>query len=296
MNGNRKRKGSGAAILLLLILWGGIMMGLANGSAAPDPGDARQGRYSVFVTGHRGFSGAAPENTLAAFRAAIEAGCDMIELDVHLSRDREVVVIHDDTLERTTTGRGNVADQTFAELKRWDAGAWFSPRFAGERIPALAEVLTLARNRILVNIELKKGGNFPYTMEELADLTLREVEKAGMEDQVLLSSFDPVAIDRIREKNPVLPVALIQDKPWMSPEAAGRGKIYPTLNCRATVLNEDNIRRAHGEGIRIHVWTLNTPEEMARFIALGVDGIITNHPDRLIRLLTISDEAPSKRR
>ncbi len=260
-------------------------MGSANGSTAQGPGDTWRGRHSVFVTGHRGFSGAAPENTLAAFRAAIDAGCDMIELDIHLSHDREVVVIHDDTLERTTTGKGNVADQTFTELKRWDAGAWFSPRFAGERIPSLAEVLKLARNRILVNIELKKGKNFPYTMEELADLALREVEKAGMENQVLFSSFDPVAIDRIREKNPALPVALIQDKPWTSPEAAGRGKVYPILNCRATVLNENNIRRAHETGIHIHVWTLNTPEEMARFIALGVDGIITNHPDRLIRLL-----------
>jgi len=209
----------------------------------------------------------------------------MIELDIHLSRDKEVVVIHDDTLERTTTGRGNVADQTFAELRRWDAGAWFAPRFAGERIPALAEVLALARNKILVNIELKKGENFPYTMAELADLALREVEKAGMGGQVLFSSFDPAAIDRIREKNPALPVALIKDKPWMRPEDAGGGKIYPTLNCRATVLNEDNIRRAHKEGIRVHVWTLNTPEEMSRFIALGVDGIITNHPDRLINIL-----------
>ena len=285
MNGRQKRKGSGVAIILLLILWGGTMMGLANGTTASDAGNGWRGRYSVFVTGHRGFSGAAPENTMAAFRAAIEAGCDMIELDIHLSRDKEVVVIHDDTLERTTTGRGNVADQTFAELRRWDAGAWFAPRFAGERIPALAEVLALARNKILVNIELKKGENFPYTMAELADLALREVEKAGMGGQVLFSSFDPAAIDRIREKNPALPVALIKDKPWMRPEEAGGGKSYPTLNCRATVLNEDNIRRAHKEGIRVHVWTLNTPEEMSRFIALGVDGIITNHPDRLINIL-----------
>ena len=269
----------------LLIPWGGTTMSLANGTTTSDSGSAWRGRYSIFVTGHRGFSGAAPENTMAAFRAAIEAGCDMIELDVHLSRDKEVVVIHDDNLERTTTGRGNVADQTFAELRRWDAGVWFAPRFAGERIPALAEVLALAHNKILINIELKKGAHFPYTMAELADLTLREVEKAGMESQVLFSSFDPVAIDRIRERNPLLPIALIKDKPWMEPEEAGGGKIYPTLNCRATVLNEENVWRAHKKGIRVHAWTLNTPKEMSRFIALGVDGIITNHPDRLIHLL-----------
>ncbi len=254
-------------------------------NSAPEAGDALRGGYPIIVTAHRGFSGEAPENTLAAFRAAIDAGCDMIELDVHLTRDGEVVVIHDDTLERTTSGRGTVAGKTFAELRGLDAGAWFDPRFSGERIPALAEVLALTRNRILVNIELKKGKNFPYTMEELADRTLRVVEMAVMADQVLFSSFDPAAVERIRERNPRLPVALIVEKPWMKPAEAGGGTIYPVLNCRTTVLNEENIRRAHAGGIRVHVWTVNTQKAMARFIALGVDGIITNHPDRLIALL-----------
>jgi glycerophosphoryl diester phosphodiesterase len=285
MCGKRYQKGIGVLPLLLLGLWGGEMMDCAYSRTAPDRGYLWWGKYSVFVTAHRGFSGKAPENTLAAFRAAIDAGCDMIELDVHLSRDNQVVVIHDDTLERTTNGRENVADQTHAELMRLDAGSWFDPRFSGEKLPALAEVLSLARNRILVNIELKKGKNFPYTMEALADRTLREVEMADMSDQVLFSSFDPAAIDRIREKNPLLPVALITNKPWVKPEEAGGGKVYPTLNCRITVLNEGNIRLAHAGGIRIHAWTVNTQEEMKKAIALGVDGIITNHPDRLIRIL-----------
>lgn len=245
-----------------------------------------RGKYPLFVTAHRGFSGRAPENTPAAFRAAIEAGCDMIELDVHLSRDGMVVVIHDDTLERTTNGRGQVADQIYAELRRWDAGSWFDPRFSGEYIPTLAEILSMARNRILVNIELKKGRQaFPYTLQELADRTLREVESAGLSDQVLFSSFDSDAIDRISEQNPRLPVALITASPWLRPEEAGGGKRYPTLNCRITVLNERNTRRARAEGVRIHAWTVNDPEAMKGAIALGVDGIITNHPDRLIRIL-----------
>jgi len=260
-------------------------MACAHVNSTPEAGDALPGRYPIIVTAHRGFSGEAPENTLAAFRGAIDAGCDMIELDVHLTRDNEVVVIHDDTLERTTSGRGAVAGKTFAELRGLDAGFWFDPRFSGERIPVLAEVLALARNRIFVNIELKKGKNLPYTMEELADWTLREVEMAGMADQVLFSSFDTAAVERIRVRNPFLPVALIVDKPWMKPEEAGGGKIYPVLNCRTTALNEENIRRAHAGGIRVHVWTVNTQEAMARFIALGIDGIITNHPDRLIALL-----------
>ncbi|MHB9097542.1 MAG: glycerophosphodiester phosphodiesterase [Syntrophales bacterium] len=264
---------------------GGFSMACAHRIVVSDAGDARRGRYPIVVTAHRGFSGMAPENTLAAFRRAIDAGCDMIELDVHLTRDKEVVVIHDDTLERTTSGRGSVAGKTLVELRGLDAGAWFHPRFAGERVPLLAEVLALARDRIFVNIELKKGEHFPYTMEDLADRTLSVVETAGMADQVLFSSFDPAAVDRIRERNPLLPVALIVEKPWMKSEEAGGGKIYPVLNCRTTALNEGNIRRAHDGGIRVHVWTVNTPKAMARFIALGVDGIITNHPDRLIALL-----------
>jgi glycerophosphoryl diester phosphodiesterase len=247
--------------------------------------DAWRGKYPVVVTAHRGFSGQAPENTLAAFRAAIATGADMIELDVHLTRDDEVVVIHDDTLERTTNGKGNVAEKTLAELKTLDAGSWFHSRFAGERIPTLAEVLEIARDRIFVNIELKKGKNFPYTMEKLADRTLAVVEKGGMTGQVLFSSFDPAAINRIKEKASRLPISLIVDKPWEKPEDPGAGARYPTLNCRTTVLNEENIRRAHAAGIRIHVWTVNTTQAMEKFIALGVDGIITNHPDSLIDLL-----------
>jgi glycerophosphoryl diester phosphodiesterase len=209
----------------------------------------------------------------------------MIELDVHLTRDNEVVVIHDDTLERTTNGRGPVAGKTLAEIRDLDAGAWFHSRFSGERIPTLSEVLALSRNRIIVNIELKKGKNFPYTMEALADQTLSIVEQEEVANQVIFSSFDPTAVDRIRKRNPLLPVALIVENRWVKPEEAGGGRIYPVLNCRTTVLSRENIRRAHLGGIRVHVWTVNTPRAMSRFISLGVDGIITNHPDRLITLL-----------
>ena len=260
-------------------------MACAVQKTTPEAADAWRGKYLVVVTAHRGFSGQAPENTLAAFRAAIAAGSDGIELDVHLTRDNEVVVIHDDTLERTTTGKGNVAEKTFAELRRLDAGAWFNPRFAGERIPTLTEVLEIARGRVRVNIELKKGKSFPYTMEELADRTFAVVEKARMTDQVLFSSFDPASINRIRAKNPHLPIALIVDRPWENPEDPGAGTRYPTLNCWTTVLNEENVRRAHTGGIQVHAWTVNTPADMEKVISLGVDGIITNHPDLLIDLL-----------
>lgn len=282
LSGQRRFAG---AIFLVICLYGGFIMACAQMRTAPAAGDAWRGKYPIVVTAHRGFSGEYPENTLAAFRAAIATGADMVELDVHLTRDNELVVIHDDTLERTTDGKGNVADKTLAELKRLDAGFKFNPRFAGERIPTLAEVLDVTRGRILVNIELKKGKNFPYTMEELADRTLVVVEKAGMLDQVLFSSFDPAAVDRIRVQNPRLPIAVITQKPWATPEEAGGGKRYPAINSSFKNLNEKNIRLAHAAGLQVHAWTVNTPADMEKLIALGVDGIITNYPDRLIDLL-----------
>ncbi|MHB8770625.1 MAG: glycerophosphodiester phosphodiesterase [Syntrophales bacterium] len=265
---------------------GGFIMACAQPKATPVQGEAWRGKYPLAVTAHRGFSGEYPENTLAAFRAAIAAKADMVELDVHLTRDKEIVVIHDDTLERTTDGKGDVADKTLAELKKLDAGFRFNPRFSGEPIPTLAEVLEVTRGRVLVNIELKKGKKaFPYTLEELADRTLAVVEKAGMTDQVLFSSFDPAAIDRIRERNPRLPVAAITQKPWLTPEEAGGGKRYPAINSSFRNLNEQNVRLARTAGLQVHAWTVNTPTDMEKVIALGVDGIITNYPDRLIELL-----------
>jgi glycerophosphoryl diester phosphodiesterase len=275
------------ATILIVGLSGGFIMACAQPKTTPEPGAVLRGKSPITVTAHRGFSGEYPENTLAAFRAAIAAGADMIELDVHLTRDNELVVIHDDTLERTTDGKGNVADKTLAELKRLDAGFKFNPRFAGERIPTLAEVLEVARGRIRVNIELKKGKNFPYTMEDLADRTLAAVEKEKMTDQVLFSSFDPAAIDRIREIAPRLPIAVITQKPWATPEEAGGGKRYPTINSSFKNLTEKNVRLARAAGLQVHAWTVNAPADMEKVISLGVDGIITNHPDRLIEILRV---------
>ena len=243
------------------------------------------GRFPVVVIAHRGFSGAAPENTLAAFSKAIEAGCDMIEMDVQLSRDGEVVVIHDDTLDRTTNGKGKVSQHTLQDLKRFDAGLWFSSQFTGERIPALKEVLALTCTKIPLAIELKKGDLGQYTIFDLADRALEEVEKAGCVGQVVFSSFDRAAIERILERNSRIPVAYIYNKPWDSPlELAGKYSI-PILSCRHTVLTRDNLMKAHQAGFKVNVWTLDTEPEMELFLDLGVDGIITNHPDRAMKVL-----------
>ena len=165
-----------AKILLLvsLLVFGG-QMGCALKRVDEKKVPYWEGRFPVMVVAHRGFSGAAPENTLAAFRMAIEAGSDMIELDVHLSKDGKVVVIHDETQERTTNGQGRVADRPLKEIKGLDAGSWFSPPFAGERIPTLQEVLSLAQGKVPVNIEIKNPTHGKYDITELAEKALLEV-------------------------------------------------------------------------------------------------------------------------
>jgi glycerophosphoryl diester phosphodiesterase len=270
--------------LILILLLGGPMGCVAEKSGNWMP-SFWEGKFPVMVIAHRGFSGSAPENTLAAFKKAMEIKSDVIEFDVRFSRDGHLVVFHDDTLERTTHVQGKVADHTLKALQQLDAGSWFNPVFAGERIPTLKEVLDVTRGRIRLNIEIKKGDHGKYSMLDLADQTLHEVEKAEMEQQVLFSSFDLSALERVHEKNPRVPVAFITRDPWNIPQDAMKGKSFPVLNPRKSVLNENNLSMARQQGIRVNVWTLNTEEEMEKFISMGVNGIITDHPDRLIELL-----------
>jgi glycerophosphoryl diester phosphodiesterase len=276
----------GKVFLILTSLWiGGMIMGCSTHKSDVLMGLPWTGKFPVLVVAHRGFSGVAPENTLAAFKRAIDLGVDMIELDVHLSKDGQVVVIHDDTLNRTTNGKGKVAHHTLNELKQLDAGSWFGKQFSGEKIPMLKEVLELTRGRMLLNIELKIGDQGQYTMMDLADRSFKEVEKAGMLNQVVFSSFDPSAIDRIIGKSPKIPVALIYNQSWTFPQEVTGGRSIPILSCSGKVLTQANISNTHQRGMKVIVWTLNTEEHMQYFLSTGVDGIITDYPDRLIKIL-----------
>lgn len=272
-------------LLILMVLGIETVTGDSMPEAGPVKPILRSGRFPVLVIAHRGFSGIAPENTLAAFKKAIEVGADMIELDIRLSREGVAVVIHDESLERTTDGKGRVIDGTLDELKRWDAGSKFHSSFSGERIPTLQEVLQLAYGRVMVNIELKKGNYGRWTILDLAERALWEVDRAGMVDRVIFSSFDPVALEGVLKKNPAIPVAYLYNRPWSFPRGVTEGRPFPILNCRKSVLTPENISRAHQEGIGIGVYTLNTEEEMEKFIGMKVDAIITDHPDRLIKIL-----------
>ncbi len=233
---------------------------------------------------HRGASAAAPPNTLAAFRKAVERGADGVELDVHLSADGVPVVIHDFTVDATTDGHGRVRDMPLAALKELDAGSRFAPAFAGERIPTLEEVFAEAGNRLLINVELKSMPGSDYPGLEAAVAT--RVARYGLAERVLISSFNPFALRRMRRTAPHIPLGFLYETAPLSRAARLAAAFIPGLRPEAVhpwwgMVTAETIRRAHARGQRVIVWTVDDEEAMRQLMGWGVDAIITNHPDRM---------------
>jgi len=245
----------------------------------------------IQVIAHRGLSGAAPENTMAAFQAAADLGVGF-ELDVTLSATGEVVILHDDTLGRTTNGRGEIGDFSLAEIKALDAGSWFDEAFAGESIPTLREVLERFGGVVPIDIEIKDRK--PH--EPLADAVVAEIERAGLVDKVFVTAFNPYMLVRVREKNPDIRrgmlTATFKDEDLSLIEKVilrrllFRGKIKPAIIAEEQVrIKKHKVKRWHRRGYEVLVWTVNDKAGMQQMIEAGVDGIITNHPDLLLDLL-----------
>ena len=241
------------------------------------------------IIAHRGASKYAPENTIAAFSLAAEQGADGIELDAKLSKDGEVVVIHDRSVNRTTNGRGKVAKLTLEELRRLDAGSWFGEQFAGETIPTLAEVLEVIAPRLRINIELTN-----YASRGLDALPIRAAElirEYGVEDRVWISSFSFKTLWRFTREMPEIPVGVL-----LSPRLIRRGlrgKLRSRLPHNAFHPHHWNVDREivqveHTKGNKLYTWTVNKPERMNELFEMGVDGIITDDP---IAALKIREEA-----
>ncbi len=229
------------------------------------------------VMAHRGARDVAPENTIAAFRAAIDLGADAVEMDIVRCASGEIVLMHDDTVDRTTNGSGRVDSLTLGALRNLDAGSWFDTRFAGEPVPLLDEVLDAIGGRIRLNIEIKhqRSGAQPMEAELAASLRQR-----GLIADTIVSSFDPRALGRLKRVAPDIPRGLLyaSDMPlplrhawpriWLAPQA-----LHPHLS----MVNESYIRRASMAGFRVNVWTVNEQTDIARMASLGVDAIITDH-------------------
>ncbi len=235
--------------------------------------------------GHRGALTYAPENTLAAFQKAKDLGADGVELDVSLSADGEVVVCHDDTVDRTTQGQGHIAKLSLAEIKTLDAGSWFSPEFAGVQIPTLEEVVDWAADGMLLNIELKARG---IQSDGLEAQVAAIVHKHGAEKRVLVSSFNPLVLRRFKNIAPEVQTGLLYarglpfyvQRTWFLP--LGR---TDALHPHFSAVNESYMRWARARGYRVHVWAPREATDLEWLVRLRVDMIITDRPDLLAAVL-----------
>ena len=219
----------------------------------------------MWLIAHRGFSGRHPENTLRAFRAAEELGVDMVECDVHRSLDGHLVVIHDTTLDRTTSGHGPVRSRTLAEIQALDAGD-------GERVPTLEELLEAVSLPVVVEVK---------TPEALPGLLRLYAERPTLRERLWPISFGHKLIQALTTEVPGLMAGVLYAgapvEPWLLAEAAGARILLPAIE----TVSRDEVEAAHAHGLYISIWTANTHEEFAFCKEIGVDGIATNRPDLL---------------
>lgn len=230
------------------------------------------------ILAHRGASAHAPENTLSAFELALTQEAHGVELDVKLSADGEIVVIHDATVDRTTDGKGRVSQLTLAALHELDAGSFFSVKFSGEKIPTLEEVFETIGDRALINVELT---NYNTPRDGLADKVCDLVKRFGLEERVLFSSFLPSNLKRTRSLLPNTPRGLLALGGWVGWWARSFGfnfGDYQALHPHLNDITPQQIARVHRLKRYINVYTVNNGEDMRRLINWGVDGIITDEP------------------
>ncbi len=234
-------------------------------------------RPTIFA--HRGASAHAPENTLAAFRLAVEQKADAIELDTKLTADGHVIVIHDQTLERTTNGQGMVIQTPLAALRDLDAGAHFNSAFKGERLPTLDDVFEAVGGKIFINIEI---ANYASMADSLPEKVTDLVKKFGLMQSVMFSSFNPLALRRAHRQLPEIPLGLLTVQGKSGTWARGwLGKLlvpYQALHPEKGDATPALIQRTHQQGRRVNVYTVNLRADLERLFAIGVDGVFTDDP------------------
>jgi glycerophosphoryl diester phosphodiesterase len=230
------------------------------------------------IFAHRGACSYSPENTLAAFELAVKQGADAIELDAKLSADGHVVVIHDQTVDRTTGAHGRVGELALSDLRQLDCGSFFDSAFNGERIPTLDEVFEAVGRLIYINVELT---NYASVMDDLPERVAKIVRRHTLEERVLFSSFNPLALLRVRRQIQQAPTGLLAMKGKKGRLA--RSPLGALLGCQAlhpqhTDITPGLVQWAHRRSRRVHAYTVNLEEDMIRVFNAGVDGIFTDDP------------------
>ena len=231
----------------------------------------------MLVIAHRGASGNAPENTMAAFRKAVALGATFVETDLQLSRDARFVAIHDATVNRTTNGQGAVHDMTLAELRKLDAGSWFGSEFAGERIPTLEEIFEFSKkNDVVFYLEIKPAGS--WGGEHALIGALRE---SGEIPRAVVISFDPSIVMGLRKIEPTLMTGLLYDGQLENPLEKAVAIGARQLAVRGDLVTPAMLAEARKKDLQVVCWTVNHPAHMRMLAAAGVDGIMSDYPDRL---------------
>lgn len=233
-------------------------------------------RPTIFA--HRGSSAFAPENTLAAFKLAVEQHADGIELDTKLTADNQVVVIHDDIVDRTTNGTGRISSLTLPELKLLDAGLKFSPEYKTEKIPTLAEVFETMGGQIMINVEL---ANYASPLDDLPDKVISLINQFKLDSCVLLSSFNIIALIRARYLHPEIPMGLLTKSGIANPTL--RSKLIRfgprlALHPEYRDVSQHLIDSVHRVKSRVHAYTVSQPEDIKQLFNAGVDGIFSPNP------------------
>lgn len=233
------------------------------------------------VTAHRGFSKVAPENTMPAFQAAMDCGADYIELDLQLTADDQLVVIHDDKLDRTTNGKGLVERYTYEQLKTLSAGSWFGSdgEFDDVEIPLFSDVLELTGKDIMLNIEIKKSGDPKKTAEKAVEL----IEEYDIVNSCYVTSFSYPALKKVKQLNPKIKTAFIANLATATSYA--QLPYIDAVSMNYLFVNQSVVNSAHHHGKRIFVWTVDRQSEMQKMMALGVDNIITDRPDKALEIV-----------
>lgn len=271
-----RRERIALVIGVLLVLVAGLGLFLMRSPSGPIRTPAVQ------ILAHRGASAYAPENTLAAFRLAIEQQADWLELDVQQTRDGQLVVFHDLRMERTTNGKGALRELTLADIRALDAGSWFGSEFAGEPVPTFAEVVALASEHgMRIFPEIKDPRFYPGIEERMASV----IAAAGYEDRTIVQSFDMGSLERLRQINPHLKMAALYTptNPLRGEPPASVTVIGPPWELLAAEPNL--VRDVHASGRQVVVWSVDTPSAVRPVVEARVDGIITSRPDMVREML-----------
>ncbi len=231
-----------------------------------------------FIIAHRGASAYAPENSLAAFSLALKQEADAIELDVKLTKDNQVIVMHDQTVNRTTNGSGYVKDLLLSEIRKLDCGSHFDVEFKGEKVPTLDEVLAQVGKITYVNIELT---NYSTPIDELARYTAEVVLQHQLDQRVFFSSFNPIVLVRIRKLLPDAPIGLLAlpgKSGYLARSRLGLLLSYKSLNLEKNDVTKSLVEKIHSRGKKTLVYTVNDKETMEKLFSFGIDGIFTDDP------------------